>query len=378
MKSICFNPAVSPFESRSLDLLRIAGHYGNAALPDSSLKEKTAAKIAAFFGCPDAAAVTFTRSGSEAVERALRAVMRYGDHAVTTVMEHPAVYSSLYSLTEEAAALYQEYYFRTKSGSRPVTGFTAAGRSPSGTLNVEEMLQAIIKKRPRVVITGGGSTVSGDRFELARISQAARRCDAIVIFDAAYTGGLYPVHMLNDGIDILCFSGHKNFYGPDGIGGIICRTGLPPEIAGRFERAPASGRGQEDGFPDPVSLRALEASVDYIRLAGESHIRSRVFSMARRFYDGIRDLSSIRIIGDFEAYDRFPIVSFLPLRMTAGRFVNLLKKEWAIEAGAVREAVSENLKEEEPSYVRFAFTVPRTEADTDLAIKAVRILSEST
>ena len=375
-KSICFNLAGRSYD-RPLSL-RMAGLFRDAAVSLDTEKARTAEKTASFFGCMNNEAdVTFTRSGTEAIDGAVRAVMRYGDHAVTTIMEHPAVLSSLYRLTSEASWLYQEYFFRTKNGSRPTTGFTAAGRDSSGRLNMDELLETILKKRPRLVITGGGSVVSGDRFELGEIVRAAHRAGAYMIYDAAYAGGLYPVDMQGDGIDILCFSGHKNLYGPDGIGGIVYNRQLPEEITGRLKAASVSFDGQEDVLPDQASLRSLEAAEDYIRLTGGSHIRNHAFSMARRFHEGIRDLPAIRIIGNFEDYDRFPIVSFLPCEMTAERFVHRLQKEWGIEAGTAQEILSEESEGRNPVYVRFAFSIMRSEEETDLAVRAVRTLSGS-
>ena len=373
-KDICFNLAAqSPDRPLSL---RMAGLLRDTAVSHETARKETAQKTAAFFGCADHEAdVVFTGSGSEAINGAVRAVMRYGDHAVTTVMEHQAVFTSLYRVTSEASALCQEYSFRTKSGSRPITGFTAAGRNSSGDLNMDELLETIRRKRPRLVITGGGSVVSGDRFEIVRIAGTAHRVGAYMLYDAAYTGGLYPINMINEGIDILCFSGHKNLYGPDGIGGIVYSRKLPDDITEKLRSASVSFGGQEDILPAQTVLRSLQAGEDYVRLSGGNNIRSRAFSMARRFHEGIRDLTSLRIIGNFEDYDRFPIVSFLPSEMTAERFVRRLKKEWGIEAGTAREALSVASDEQTSVYVRFAFSAMRSEEETELAVKAVRALA---
>lgn len=335
-----------------------------------------AAKLTDFFRCPDPSCVTFTRSASEALSGAVRSVMRYGDQAVTTVMEHSAVLSPLIHMTGEAAGLYQDYYFRTRSGSRPVTGFTAGGTLPDGRLDIEEMCRAIRRKRPRLVITGGGSTVTGDRFELAEIVSAAHQSGASVICDAAYTAGLFPIDMEKDGIDILCFSGHKNLYGPDGIGGIIFRKTLSPEITERLMKASVSFDGEEGIGPDASVMKGLEAAVDYLKLTGENHIRAHALALARRFYEGIRDIPDIVIKGCYEDYDRFPIVSFEPRRMSAERFAARLLTEWNIEAGTAREPqILASAGQEKPSaLVRFSFPFSRTEEEADMAAEAVRSL----
>ena len=44
--------------------------------------------------------------------------------------------------------------------------------------------------------------------------------------DASQTAGVLPIDMEKMNIDVLCFTGHKGLYGPQGTGGICVREGV--------------------------------------------------------------------------------------------------------------------------------------------------------
>lgn len=44
--------------------------------------------------------------------------------------------------------------------------------------------------------------------------------------DASQTAGSLPINVVKMGIDILCFTGHKGLFGPQGTGGLYVREGL--------------------------------------------------------------------------------------------------------------------------------------------------------
>ena len=44
--------------------------------------------------------------------------------------------------------------------------------------------------------------------------------------DAAQTAGVLPIDVQKQNIDVLCFTGHKGLFGPQGTGGIYVRKGV--------------------------------------------------------------------------------------------------------------------------------------------------------
>ncbi|MCK7529540.1 MAG: aminotransferase class V-fold PLP-dependent enzyme [Marinilabiliales bacterium] len=47
--------------------------------------------------------------------------------------------------------------------------------------------------------------------------------------DASQSAGILPIDMQKDNIDILAFTGHKELYGPTGIGGLCIKNDIQIE-----------------------------------------------------------------------------------------------------------------------------------------------------
>ena len=48
----------------------------------------------------------------------------------------------------------------------------------------------------------------------------------LFVVDASQTAGVLPIDMQAMNIDVVCFTGHKGLYGPQGTGGICVRPGI--------------------------------------------------------------------------------------------------------------------------------------------------------
>lgn len=78
----------------------------------------------------------------------------------------------------------------------------------------------------------------------------------ISVVDASQTAGVMPINMEELGIDVLCFTGHKSLYGPQGIGGLCIRL-KEPEIR-RYKVGGSGVRTFDKEHPGEYPLR-LEA-----------------------------------------------------------------------------------------------------------------------
>ena len=54
----------------------------------------------------------------------------------------------------------------------------------------------------------------------------ARKAGALFVLDAAQTAGAWAFSASGIGADVVCFTGHKSLYGPQGTGGLCVRPGL--------------------------------------------------------------------------------------------------------------------------------------------------------
>ena len=130
----------------------------------------------------------------------------------------------------------------------------------------------------------------------------ARAHALLLILDASQTAGMFPIHMQEMGIDVLCFTGHKGLLGPQGTGGLCIRPGVeirPFAVGGTGVHS--FSRTQPQAYPTRLEagtlnghgLAGLDAALDYIEGEGQSALRARETLLARRFYEGVKDLPGV-------------------------------------------------------------------------------------
>ena len=102
----------------------------------------------------------------------------------------------------------------------------------------------------------------------------AKKYNCKVIIDASQSLGLIDIDLINMQADFVVFAGHKNMYGPFGIGGFYMRKGekINPFIAGGTGsdslnlNMPSSIPGMfEPSSPNIVAVAGLNAAADVIK-----------------------------------------------------------------------------------------------------------------
>lgn len=196
------------------------GHLGNdsrgthgAALESGRVIYETRELLAELFGAAGPEQVAFTSNATEALNTAIKGILRPGDRAVTTVLEHNSVLRPLYEMEKMGVEL-------AVVGTEAETGQSIRGRLDYAALERE------ITPGTRAVIVTHASNLTGNLTDIRRIGGMCRRAGALFIVDASQTAGIFPIDMERDCIDVLCFTGHKSLMGPQGTGGICVRKGL--------------------------------------------------------------------------------------------------------------------------------------------------------
>jgi cysteine desulfurase/selenocysteine lyase len=157
------------------------------------------------------------------------------------------------------------------------------------------------------------SNVLGTEPDLPPIIDAARRCGARVLIDAAQAVAHRRLDVSALGADFVAFSGHK-LYGPTGVGVLYARRELleamPPVMFGgsMVTRVACDGVSWNDvpwkfeaGTPPIAQAIGLGAAVDYLerldRTAVERHERALTGYARRR----LADLGGVRLLGPGDA-----------------------------------------------------------------------------
>jgi selenocysteine lyase/cysteine desulfurase len=118
----------------------------------------------------------FAAPDPQAINMALKRLLRPGDHAVTSSIEHNAVWRPLKALEHQGVTV------------------TAVSCAPDGTLNPAEV-EAALRPDTRLVAMLHASNVLGTILPIGDVGQICHDRGILFLVDAAQTAGAYPIDM---------------------------------------------------------------------------------------------------------------------------------------------------------------------------------------
>ncbi|MBU0495523.1 MAG: aminotransferase class V-fold PLP-dependent enzyme [Chloroflexi bacterium] len=260
-------------------------------------------RVANLFGAPDPLRVVFTPNVTWAINLVLRGLLRPGDHVVTTGVEHNAVMRPLRALEDAGLRL------------------TIVPADAAGFVQVADIAAAL---RPDTVLVAvnHASNVCGSIQPLRGIGAIVQRTYALLLADVAQSAGSVPIHLLDDGIDLLAWTGHKGLLGPTGTGGLILGPRVDPDRIEPLARGGTGSRSEEEHQPDflpdkfepgtgnAVGLAGLAASLAYIEERGQEAIKAHKAALTQRLIDGLLNVPSVIVYGAHDAARQTATVSF--------------------------------------------------------------------
>lgn len=363
-------PQVAEAVFRSFNTIGNAGRGAHApTLNASRLIYDTREKLAALFGTPDPSRIAFTCNATEALNIAIHGAIHPGEHVITTACEHNSVLRPL--------------YLKEKEG----TELTIIPADQKGRIRYD-LLESSVKSNTSAIVLTHASNLSGNVTDLAFVSNFAKKHGLLLIVDASQTAGSLPINVVKMGIDILCFTGHKGLFGPQGTGGLYVREGLtlsPLKSGGSgihsFDRQHPTDMptALEAGTLNGHGIAGLNAGLDYILSTGVKNIHAKEISLARRFVNGISDISDLKLYGDIDTPLRTPIISLNIGNMSSASVSDILWEDYEIcvRAGAhCAPLMHKTFGTEKQGAVRFSFSCFNTEAEIDTAIRAMHEIAE--
>ena len=363
-------PQVAEAVFRSFNTIGNAGRGAHApTLNASRLIYDTREKLAALFGTPDPSRIAFTCNATEALNIAIHGAIHPGEHVITTACEHNSVLRPL--------------YLKEKEG----TELTIIPADKKGRIRYD-LLESSVKSNTSAIVLTHASNLSGNVTDLAFVSNFAKKYGLLLIVDASKTAGSLPINVVKMGIDILCFTGHKGLFGPQGTGGLYVREGLtlsPLKSGGSgihsFDRQHPTDMptALEAGTLNGHGIAGLNAGLDYILSTGVKNIHAKEISLARRFVNGISDISDLKLYGDIDAPLRTPIISLNIGNMSSASVSDILWEDYEIcvRAGAhCAPLMHKTFGTEKQGAVRFSFSCFNTETEIDTAIRAMHEIAE--
>ena len=363
-------PYVKEAVLRSFDTIGNAGRGAHApTLNASRLLYETRERLAELFHVEDSSRIAFTSNATEALNIAISGLIGRGDHVISTVCEHNSVLRPLYRKEQEGASL------------------TLLESDHKGRI-LYEKLEEVRRDCTKAVVITHASNLTGNVTDLERMADFCQRHGLLLIVDASQTAGVIPIDVKKTGIDVLCFTGHKGLWGPQGTGGIYLRPGLeiPPFKVGgsgihSFDRVhpremPAA---LEAGTVNGHGIAGLNAALKVIHELGIPSIYNKEDSLARQFAEEVSRIPEVTLYGDMQAPLRAAIVSLNIGDMDSAVVSDILWEDYEIcvRAGAhCAPLMHTALGTEKQGAVRFSFSYFNTEEEVLTAAQAVREIAE--
>jgi cysteine desulfurase/selenocysteine lyase len=256
-------------------------------------------KLAKLFNAKKSDNIIFTLNATDALNTAIKGIVKRGDHVITTSMEHNSVLRPLKQLEEIGVET------------------TIVPCKKTGELNLD-LLEAAIKPSTRLIVTTHASNVTGCLIPIEAIGDIAKKYNITYVVDAAQTAGVYNIDLSRCNIDVLTFTGHKGLMGPQGVGGFYIREGL------EMRQLREGGTGSmseslihpellpdkyESGTPNTPGIAGLAAGLSFIEAVGIENIRAHEEELTKYFLEQIREIEDIEVYGPVELEKKVPVVS---------------------------------------------------------------------
>lgn len=168
--------------------------------------------------------IYFTSGGSESDNLAIKGIAlansRYGNHIITSKIEHPAVINTCKSLEKMG---YRVTYL-------PVDEF--------GRINISDLERSINRNTILITIMFANNEI-GTIQNIKEIGRIAKKYNIIFHTDSVQAMGNIKIDVRALNIDSLSMSAHK-FYGPKGVGALYVRNGI------RFQKIQDGGHQEND------------------------------------------------------------------------------------------------------------------------------------
>ena len=349
--------------------------FGNAGrgLNDASMGASrvvydTREKLCRLFHGENPKQFAFTSNATESLNTAIQGLIGPGDHVITTMLEHNSVLRPLYEREAVGVEL------------------TILKCDTYGNISYEE-IEAAIRENTKAIVCTHGSNLTGNLTDIGRIGAIAKKHGILLIADASQTAGLIPIDVQEMQIDVLCFTGHKGLYGPQGTGGIYVRPGVeikPLKRGGSGietynKNHPAQmPTALEAGTLNSHGIAGLNAALTYIEETGVEHICQLALERMWQFYEGVCDIPGVTVYGDFSGKERVPIVSLNIEDFDSAEVSDELLTEYGIATragGHCAPLMHEALGNVKQGAVRFSFSHFNTQEEVEKAISAIRELA---
>lgn len=260
------------------------------SLEASDRVDEVRAQINSFLGGWGPESVCFTSNASEALNTViLGAQLPEKATILTSSLEHNSVIRPLYTLLGRDFSIERVQV------------------CPEGYTSSDDVLEAVERELPAMVVLNHVSNVTGSILDIAPISKYCAEKGILLVVDGSQSAGHVPINLKDMNIPVFCFTGHKGLLGPQGVGGFI----IHPDWVDRVAPLKHGGTGIESSSPcqpkksperyevgtlNTPGIIGLGAAIKF--LEGKNHLPQRERLTREVLCAYFRNIDRIRIVGN--------------------------------------------------------------------------------
>lgn len=282
--------------------------------------EGTRKLLTQFFNGDDPNRLCFTYNSTDALNLIIFGLLRPGDHAITTTIEHNSVLRPLFHL--HLAGVEVDHV--------PFDG--------RGFVDPDEIRKRF-KPNTRLVVVNHASNVIGTVQPVKEIGRRCREAGVTFAIDASQSAGKIPVDMKDQFLDVVAFTGHKSLLGPTGIGGLCVRegvdiritraggTGVRSAVRTHLEEYPYR---MEYGTPNTLGIAGLNAGVKWLLKQGMAAVHAHEMKLTAMLRDGLAGIPGVVMYCQDDLADHIGVLAFNIEGVEAGDVGTMLDVDYNI------------------------------------------------
>lgn len=263
--------------------------------------EETRQMLTEHFNGTDPNRLCFSYNSTDALNLIIFGMLKQGDHAITTNIEHNSVLRPLY---------HQNKFHGVELDYIPFDS--------RGFVDPDDFKKKF-KKNTRLVVVNHASNVIGTIQPVKEIGRLCREIGIPFAIDVSQSAGKIPIDMEELNLDVVAFTGHKSLFGPTGIGGLYVREGI------EINHTRAGGTGVrsavrthlyeypyrlEYGTPNTIGIAGLHAGLKWIEERGLASIHEHEMKLTTMLRDGLKDMDGVTLYCQEDLSDHISVLLF--------------------------------------------------------------------
>ena len=242
-------------------------------------------KLTELYGHDNPASVVFTRSVTESLNWVIKGLLTPNDHVIVTSSEHNAVMRPLVQC------------------GIPFSRIPADKEGYSFL----ETVDSLVRPNTKAMIVNACGNVSGHVDDVGALAEIAKKHNLLFFVDSAQASPFIDLNMDELRAAGICFTGHKGFLGPEGIGGMVLRTDIALEISPLIAGGTGSESDSEEiphSLPDRLEagtlnipgILGLGKALEFV-LEHREELARNMQAMTRKLYEGLVGIDGIKVVG---------------------------------------------------------------------------------